>query len=175
MNGIHFRKCEIEDLELLKKISISTFLNTYAHLNTEENVKKHVGHAFNDQQLTRELSHPDVLFYFFYLGDELCGYLKLCSKDTQSEKMSDEYLEIERIYVLNEFQKKGIGRKMVEHARSVALNLGKSKLWLGVWKKNPEAVVFYEKMGFKIFGEHTFTVGSDVQSDWMMAMNLFEL
>ncbi|NNF33583.1 MAG: GNAT family N-acetyltransferase [Saprospiraceae bacterium] len=172
MGDIHIRKCDLGDLHQLKEISIRTFLDTYAHLNSDENVKKHIDQAFNDQQLSSELSHPDISFYFFYFRDELCGYLKLCRNDTQSEEMSEEYLEIERIYILNKFQRKGLGRKMVDHTISVALNLGKSKVWLGVWKKNPEAVAFYKKVGFSVFGEHTFTVGADVQSDWMMEMNL---
>jgi ribosomal protein S18 acetylase RimI-like enzyme len=172
MQVIHTRKCELGDLNQLKEISICTFLDTYAHLNTDENVKKHIEHAFNDQQLRSELSHPCISFYFFYFREELCGYLKLCWNDTQSEEMSKEYLEIERIYVLKDFHRKGIGRKMIDHTRTVATNLEKSIIWLGVWKKNPEAVAFYESMGFKVFGEHTFTLGTDVQSDWMMAINL---
>ena len=45
-------------------------------------------------------------------------------------------------------------------------------MWLGVWKRNPDAVEFYKKMGFEIFGEHTFTVGNEEQSDWMMDIKL---
>jgi ribosomal protein S18 acetylase RimI-like enzyme len=172
MESILVRKCDINDLEKLKEISIHTFLDTYAHLNTEENVEKHLVHAFNDQQFHSELTNHNIAFYFFYLENRLCGYLKLCWGDAQSEKMSEEYLEIERIYVLKEFHRNGIGRKMVDHTKVISKELNKSKVWLGVWKKNPEAVAFYKKVGFKIFGEHTFTVGVDVQSDWMMEMNV---
>ena len=169
---MQIRKCDINDLEALKAISINTFIDTYAHLNTPENVEKHLAHAFNDHQLTDEINHPYIVFYLFYQNGHLCGYLKLCWNDAQSEKMDIEYIEIERIYVLKAFHRQGIGRKMVEYTRDVAIALNKSKIWLGVWKKNPEAVIFYKKVGFKIFGEHTFTVGDDEQSDWMMEMHV---
>ena len=172
MDGIQNRKCTADDLVDLKEISISTFLDTYAHLNTSENVEKHLKHAFNDEQLLSEILDPEIAFYFFYNNQELCGYIKLCWGRAQSEVMVNEYVEVERIYVVKAHHRKGIGRYMIDLARSKTKKLKKSKLWLGVWKKNPEAVEFYKKVGFKIFGEHTFTVGNDVQSDWMMELDI---
>jgi RimJ/RimL family protein N-acetyltransferase len=49
---------------------------------------------------------------------------------------------------------------------------GAKTLWLGVWERNPRAVAFYEKYGFTRVGEHSFTLGSDVQTDWLFARPL---
>ena len=42
-------------------------------------------------------------------------------------------------------------------------------MWLGVWQRNPRAVRFYEKCGFRRVAEATFVLGTDVQTDWVMA------
>ena len=45
-------------------------------------------------------------------------------------------------------------------------------LWLGVWEYNTKARNFYKDFGFVKFGEHPFVLGSDVQTDWMMKLDL---
>jgi len=60
----------------------------------------------------------------------------------------------------------------VEKAVSTARELGCSTLQLGVWQRNTRAIAFYEREGFRITGETTFLVGSDLQSDWTMERQL---
>jgi ribosomal protein S18 acetylase RimI-like enzyme len=45
-------------------------------------------------------------------------------------------------------------------------------LWLGVWEKNPNAIGFYERLGFKKVGTHAFRFGSEMQTDLLMALPL---
>lgn len=45
-------------------------------------------------------------------------------------------------------------------------------MWLGVWERNPRAVAFDQKYGFTRVGEHTFVVGEDPQTDWLLARPL---
>jgi ribosomal protein S18 acetylase RimI-like enzyme len=45
-------------------------------------------------------------------------------------------------------------------------------IWLAVWEKNPRAIAFYEKKGFRKVGRQTFQLGSDIQHDHVMARNL---
>ncbi len=77
-------------------------------------------------------------------------------------------VEIERIYVLEAFKGIGAGRFMIEKTVEIAQSLGLDYIWLGVWAENEKAIRFYEKMGFTIFGEHIFRIGSDNQLDYLM-------
>ena len=45
-------------------------------------------------------------------------------------------------------------------------------LWLGVWEKNEKAIRFYEKNNFKIFSSHEFKMGDEIQTDFLMKLNL---
>jgi ribosomal protein S18 acetylase RimI-like enzyme len=42
-------------------------------------------------------------------------------------------------------------------------------VWLGVWERNPKAIAFYKKFGFREVGAHVFPLGSDPQRDVVMA------
>lgn len=167
-----FRKCFEDDLMTLRDLSISTFIDTYGHLNKQENTDRHLERAFNKERLLSELNDPNVHYHFLYSDKIVIGFIKLNCLDSQTEVVPEEYIELERIYLLNEYKGKGLGRKLLEKAIVVGHELKYKKLWLGVWKKNPAAILFYEKMGLKKSGEHIFKVGDEEQVDWVMEINI---
>ena len=52
---------------------------------------------------------------------------------------------------------------------------GAETLFLGVWERNPRALRFYEKHGFRAVGTQIFRVGSDDQTDIVMARSIVRL
>ena len=41
-------------------------------------------------------------------------------------------------------------------------------MYLGVWEHNPRAIAFYRKWSFEKVGQHSFMLGDDEQTDWLM-------
>ena len=41
-----------------------------------------------------------------------------------------------------------------------------------VWEKNEKALKFYKKNGFYEIGTHTFVMGEDVQTDYIMRKDM---
>ncbi|OBA01744.1 GNAT family acetyltransferase [Bacillus subtilis] len=165
---INIKKCSREDLKTLQEISIETFNDTFKDQNSSENMKAYLESAFSSEQLEKELSTMSSQFFFVYCHHEAAGYLKVNTDDAQSEEMGDESLEIERIYIKKEFQKHGLGRHLLNKALDVALECNKKKIWLGVWEKNDNAIAFYKKMGFVQTGTHSFYMGEEEQTDFIM-------
>ncbi|MGE7978384.1 GNAT family N-acetyltransferase [Psychrobacillus sp. NPDC093200] len=169
---INLKKCTIEDLPVLQKISYETFNETFKHQNSPENMNSYLERAFNLKQLEKEILNISSQFFFAYSNNEIAGYLKINTNDAQSEKMGDESLEIERIYIKNKFQKHGIGKYLFNKAMDIAVESNKQKIWLGVWDKNENAIAFYEKMGFFQTGAHSFYMGDEEQIDFIMTKTL---
>lgn len=169
---ITIRKCNHEDLPILQKVSIETFVETFKEQNSPENFNKYLERAFNLKQLEKELSNEFSQFFFITYNNEIAGYLKVNTGDAQSEKMGDEYLEIERIYVKRNFQKLGLGKHLLNKAIEIAKAENKMKVWLGVWEKNDNAIAFYKKMGFVRTGEHSFYMGEEEQVDYIMTKTI---
>ena len=168
MNYIKIKKAELNNWQQLQKIALETFSNTYRHLNKKEHFDGYCKRVFNEKQIKTELNNPHSEFYFFYLNDELTGYIKLNELTAQTEEQGDDALEIERIYLYKKHQGKGIGKTMINQSVKVAKEKNKSKIWLGVWSKNPAAIGFYKKMGFAVFDTHIFKMGGDEQLDYVM-------
>jgi len=165
---MNIKKCTLEDLFILQKISYETFNDTFKDQNSPENMKAYLESAFNLKQLEKELSNHSSQFFFVYFNNEVAGYLKINYNDAQSEEMGEESLEIERIYIMNKFQKHGLGKHLLNKAMEIAFEQNKKKIWLGVWEKNENAISFYKKMGFVQTGSHSFYMGDEEQTDFIM-------
>ena len=166
------RKINIEDLETLRNLSIQTFKETFEEVNTEEDMQKYLDENLSIEKLKTELENPNSEFYFAENNDEILGYLKLNYKDAQTEKVEENYFEIERIYVLKAFLGQKIGQILFDKAIEIGREKNLEYVWLGVWEENHRAIKFYEKNGFEIFGKHDFVLGEDVQTDLLMKMKI---
>ncbi|WP_155591159.1 GNAT family N-acetyltransferase [Lysinibacillus cavernae] len=169
---VKLEKCNLEDLKKLQEVSIETFNDTFKDQNSAENMNAYLEQAFHDKQLEKELSIISSEFYFIYDDEEIAGYLKINVNDAQSEQMGDDSLEIERIYIRNKYQGKGLGKHLYNQAMEVAIAQSKKRIWLGVWEKNDHAIGFYKKIGFVQTGAHSFYMGDEEQIDLIMTKTL---
>jgi ribosomal protein S18 acetylase RimI-like enzyme len=152
----------------LRQISINTFSETFAATNTPEDLQQYLDTAFATERLTSELENPESMFYLAWVEGQVAGYLKLNVGQAQTELQEPGGLEVERIYVLNNFQGKGVGQQLFATALAVAKERYAQYIWLGVWEHNVKAIRFYEQLGFVPFDQHVFVLGSDAQTDILM-------
>jgi ribosomal protein S18 acetylase RimI-like enzyme len=167
-----FKKCSVNDLDQLVQISKSTFIDAFEADNNPDDFKVYIDFAFNKSKLTEELENPFTTFYFVYADNDLVGYIKLNENDAQSDLKGKDSLELERIYVIREFQGIGLGKLMLQQVKKLASQSIKTFLWLGVWEHNKAAIKFYEINGFSKFGMHPYYIGKDEQMDWLMQYDL---
>ena len=169
------RKINIDDLETLRYLSIQTFKETFEEVNTEEDMQKYLDENLSLERLKSELENLDSEFYFIENENKNLGYLKLNFGNAQTEKVEENYFEIERIYVLKAFLGQKIGQILFDKAIEIGREKNLEYVWLGVWEENHRAIKFYEKNGFKVFGKHKFVLGKDVQTDLLMKLNIDKL
>ena len=170
--NITMKPCTVDDVEVLKNLAAQAFCETFAPLNTPENMDAYLKEAYTIPKLRRELSDSNQIFYFAYADGVLAGYLKVNEAPAQSEINDPSALEIERIYVLQAFYGTGVGQLLMDKAIEMARERGKEYAFLGVWEFNSRARRFYEKNGFYRFGEHTFVMGDDPQTDFLLRRDL---
>ncbi len=172
---LHYKKCSVGDLETLLWISRKTFSDAFEKENNPEDFQSYIDTAFRREAISDQLKNKKIHFYFVYVNDELAGYFKLNETGAQSDINDPETVELERIYVLEDFQGKNIGTRMLNEVTAIARKLEVNYLWLGVWEENRSAIRFYERYGFVKFGEHPYAVNTDIQTDWLMKLELEDL
>jgi ribosomal protein S18 acetylase RimI-like enzyme len=168
MNPIEIRKATLSDLEAIQKISTQTFIETFADVNTPENIANYITDSFNSEQLTTELNNANSQFYLATADNEILGYLKVNFGDAQTEMINKNALEVHRIYVSQAFHGKNVGQLLIDKVKEIAQQTGVDNIWLGVWEENHRALRFYTKNGFVEFDKHVFTLGDEQQTDLLM-------
>ena len=171
--NLQIRKATIEDVDLLYTIGSKTFIETYGHENTPENLKKYLEEKFNKKQISDEIETPKTIFLLVKLGDEVIGYAKMRVNLVENpDRLS---LEIERIYISKIYHGQKYGADLMQKCIDVAQENNYESLWLGVWEHNPKAIKFYQKWGFELFGTHIFHLGDDAQTDFLMKKTFTQL
>ena len=172
MNTIEIKKATILDLDSIQKISTQTFTETFAAVNTPENITDYIKNSLNPEQLTAELNNANSQFYIAYSDIEVVGYLKINFGDAQTESFNENALEVQRIYVLQNFHGKNIGQLLLDEVKKIAQITNVDSVWLGVWEENHRAIRFYTKNGFVVFDKHVFMMGNDEQTDLLMQLQI---
>ncbi len=170
--NLEFVPCEALHLEVLVEVSKSTFRSAFEEQNNPDDFKTYLDQAFSKKRLCEEMANPNMHFYFVYLNGELAAYFKLNLNDAQTDVKREDSMELERIYVLDQFQGRQLGKHILNWVKSRASEYKKEFIWLGVWEKNERAIAFYERNGFSKFGTHPYYIGNDKQTDWLMRLDI---
>jgi ribosomal protein S18 acetylase RimI-like enzyme len=170
--NIDIKEVSIYDILALQKIGIQTFSETFSASNSEENMANYLKEGFSIEKLTGEINNEYSKFFFALDQERVIGYLKLNFGESQTELKDSKALEIERIYVLNDYHGKKVGQLLYDKAIQVAAQMQVDYVWLGVWEENQRAFNFYKKNGFVEFDKHIFKLGDDEQTDIMMKLQL---
>jgi ribosomal protein S18 acetylase RimI-like enzyme len=167
------RKILAEEVSELCEVARKAFVQAFTEGNKPENVKAYLEEAFSLSQFQAEMQEPASTFYGAFLANQLIGYTKINQTPAQTDIHDQESIEIARLYVLEDYLGMGIGKILLDTALGMGKELHKKYLWLGVWEKNARAIRFYEKNGLNIFGSHPFPFGDEIQTDFLMKIDLF--
>lgn len=160
------------DVEKLQKVSRETFKATFDPYTASNDMVRFLEEDYETVKLVKEIENPNSRFYFLMVQNEIAGYLKINVGDAQTEHLRENALEVERIYLRSSFQHRGLGNVLLDFAEKTAREEGKDYMWLGVYEKNVPAQHFYKRHGFSKVSQHTFQVGSDPQTDWLLVKKL---
>lgn len=165
-----FQRVTDQEVETLQALAQTIYKHTYDEFTEPEDMEYFLTNDYGLPNLLKQVTNPDSQFYFLkdLDHDTIAGYLKVNTKNAQTEPMDNEHFELERIYLLPDYQHQGLGDVLMNHAEQLASQAGAKYLWLGVYEKNYHAQQFYERHGFKRFSQHIYQVGADAQLDYLL-------
>ncbi|MBC7743808.1 MAG: GNAT family N-acetyltransferase [Flavobacterium sp.] len=171
---ITIRLVTFEDLELITNMGRRTFIEAFAHLNNPVHFNAYLNSHHVLEAVEIEFNNPKNQFYIAEVDFKPAGLCKLVLNENEGHPKLQKYtcLELERIYVLKQFQGRGIGNYLFKKAEEIGRDNNFEILWLGVWEKNLKAIEIYKKWGFSVFATHIFDLGGDLQTDLMMKKHL---
>ncbi len=170
-NEIVLRDCVPGDEEALSLVGAATFLETFAGLLEGPDILAHCRMQHAEAKYAGWLADPDYRLCLAELKEAPVGFAVLSPPDLPVAVTEDD-IELKRIYLLHRFQGGGVGRRLLEWSTAQARSLGRKRLLLGVKADNSAALVFYDRVGFVRIGERKFLVGSVWCDDYIFALPL---
>lgn len=170
--GISVRTCNHQDIDTLISLGIKTFRDTFDEFNTPQNMLLYINKTFTRKNIETEMKAPGSVFFLAFDRRRPAGYAKIKTSSKPEGLHHGDAIEIERLYAHKDYFGKRVGHMLMQTCLAYARKHGCKTLWLGVWENNERAISFYEKNGFTRFGEHTFMLGNDAQTDFLMKKDL---
>jgi diamine N-acetyltransferase len=167
-NRYHLRYATAADNVVLAEVGAETFAATFAADNTPEDIAAYLVSAFGPDIQARELADPANRFMILAVNVTFAGYCQVRFAPAVAAVTARHPMEIGRIYVRQAWIGIGVGARLMSGCLHEAEQAGCDVVWLGVWERNPRAIAFYHKWGFKQVGTQTFQLGADTQTDWVM-------
>ena len=142
MEPLYFRQAELKDLASIVALLADDPLGVKRELFTEPLPETYVK-AF--EAIDRD---PNIELIVVSFKDEVVGVLQLMYIPNLTYQGSWRAL-IEGVRVAKSYRSRGVGRQMFEWAIERAKSRGCRMLQLTTDKARPDAVRFYERLGFK--------------------------
>ncbi|GAA0528587.1 GNAT family N-acetyltransferase [Chitinophaga japonensis] len=177
MTDIVIRPVQPGMLDTLVQLEQQTYTETFGPVYQAADLNAFLQEKKSLATLQQELAQPGALYYILYYGNTPAGFLKLNlgkqPDDAARTLLPTPVMELEKIYVLQSLQGHKLGKALMQQAYAVAQEHGIKTLWLGVWEHNTRAFNFYRREGFEHFSEHSFRVGTQKDTDWLMKKQLY--
>ncbi len=184
--GLRLRIAAPDDAPALAAIGARLFTGTYARggdgptaASRPEDVAAYVDAYFAPERQRAELRDAALVTFVAERADTAiptwAGYAQLrlrpsAGAPTPSPCEGAHPRELSRLYVDPAWHGRGVAGALMDAVQMCARAEpgGADPLWLAVYQANARAVAFYRRRGFVVAGEATFTMGAELQRDWLM-------
>lgn len=154
------------DAAALSLVAGATLLETFHDLIPAADLVAHVAGKSSAATFERWIADDgSAVFYAGAVGtDGPVGYAVLTAPDFPIAAQPGD-IELRRIYTLAAMHGSGLGKALMTTVLDAARTRDARRILLGVHPGNGRARAFYEKRGFAVIGERTFTVGASRFTD----------
>lgn len=163
-----YRDATPEDCEALSALMRETFLATFGHLYSAEDVAAFVAASYTPDRQYAEIIDTAMDTRLAARGGALVGYAQIGPLKLPFDPGPACALELYRLYLREEAQGTGVASVLMDWAMARMRARGAAQAFLGVWSENTRAQKFYARRGFEKVGAYQFPVGAQLDDEWIL-------
>ena len=148
---VRIREATVADYENL--FDLFDEIDTLHRNNLPNKFQKANGPAREKEYYLELIENENIGLFVAEMGKEPVGFAHFIVMDTPSIPIvvPRQYAVVDSIVVKSGFQKRGIGRMLMQKMQEWAIEKGASSIELNVYEFNETAISFYEKLGYRTF------------------------
>lgn len=160
------------DVNLLVELGRTSFYEAFAEQTAPQDMEAHLQKAFDAAEIKERLTDNRAVFLIAEADASAAGYAYLHQEEPPDCVTSPNPIQLVRFYLRKDYYGRNVGNSLMAACLDTVRSKGYRSVWLSTWELNHRANAFYKKWGFEIVGEAKFTVGSDVQNDFIFARRI---
>ena len=160
------------DAAALAELGARTFRDAFEADNTPDDMALYLASSYGPDLQSAELRNAGIVTLLAEDETRLAGYSQLREGPAPDCVGGPRPIELWRFYVERAWQGRGVAQMLMAATIEAAAARGAGTVWLSVWERNHRAQAFYRKIGFEDRGEKAFILGTDRQTDRVMALAL---
>jgi GNAT superfamily N-acetyltransferase len=163
---MEIRRIQKNELQLVRDLAHKIWPATYSHIISQEQINYMLNWMYSLETLQNNNENNHAFFAVFDAAEPL-GFT-----DLELNNPEENWMKLQKIYVLPEKQKLGVGLALMDCAFLFAKDNDIKHITLQV-NRNNKAVSFYEKLGFIVSDEQDFEIGNGYfMNDFVMQKDL---
>jgi ribosomal protein S18 acetylase RimI-like enzyme len=167
------RLARSDDAAALADLGRRAFVAKFGHLYWPENLVAFIEDNHTPAKVAGELADPGMTVAVIETDGDLVAFCKLRHASSLPRATDAQRpLEIKQLYTDPDRLGRGSGARLMDWALGEARARGADAIELSVWSENPDAQRFYARYGMVKVGEVIFTVGKQVDEDWIFSVRL---
>lgn len=158
------RAMTVADIEPVRALARETWEHHYVPIIGAAQIQYMLAQRYTAEVLRDELARGDLWWDLALIGGVARGYASCFEID------GGLGMKLDKLYVHPEFQRTGLGARLLERVLGRAGERGARRLVLAVNKRNATAIAAYRKWGFSVEAALVQDIGGGfVMDDYVMA------
>ena len=166
------RKALPADADLLTKLGERCFYEAFKDVTVPEDMTAYLAATFQRSGIEKQLNDSQSIIFIAEIDSDPAGYVyshPAFAPDCIKDKAA---IKLERIYLRRQYYGCGVGDTLMQASLEASRRRGYRTIWLSSWELNNRANAFYKRWKFEVVGNQKFTVGSDIQNDFILSRAL---
>ena len=153
----HLRPATPEDAITIAAVAVQVFLDTYATEGVRPDLAAEAFAEYSVAAFFGRLAEPGRRFILAEQARGLIGFAEIQITPVSAPVGAVVGAELVRLYVQPNFQRRGIGRRLLQAAELAATAASLGHLWLTAWEGNGRARSFYAARGYQDVGATSYS------------------
>lgn len=159
---ISLSKATETDIEKIRELAKSSWNSAYAKIISQKQIDYMLGKMYSPEEILSQMKNPNYYYFLIEFNENPAGFIGF------ENHYEPETTKLHRIYLLNDFKGKGLGKSALSFLKEKVAETGNNRIILNVNKEN-SAKKMYESQGFTVYDEIILDIGNGfVMDDYLM-------
>lgn len=155
MENIVIREACVDDMKKLSVLFKQVYIHTYGVDGISDEFANFIANQFSEVRIRDTIKLRNDCLLVAEFKNNLIGVLQI-EFEKKCPVQNFVAPEINKLYILEWFSRKGVGKALMETAERKLFENGHKKIWLWTLASNLRAIGFYKQLGYKNIGKAYF-------------------